>query len=140
MASTQEHDVVYSDRFLTLNSGGTLVVHKYYFPTASSRTLHLPRIKSIATGTALDISIWKVKAWGVPASWIYWALDWNRGKLLLQGQFDEIRKRCLVITTDEGWFHRVGVSCENIGKFLSEVEKLGIEVLSEPVESHSHLE
>lgn len=140
MKSVQESETVYSDRWLTLHSSGTLVVRDYYFPTASSRTIHLPHIKSVATGIALNLSMWKVRSWGVPPSWIYWALDWERGKLLLQGRFDEVRKRCLVITTDEGWFHRIGVSCENTEMFLSELEKLGVEVLREPIESHTHLE
>lgn len=140
MALAQESDVIYSDRWLAIYSGGTLVIHKFYFPTASPRTLSLPRIKSVVTGVVLNLPRWKVKAWGVLPSRIYWALDWDRGILALQGRSDEVRKRCLVITTDKGCFNHIGVSCDNIEKSLSEVEKLGVEVLREPVKSHSRPE
>lgn len=39
----------------------------------------------------------------------------------------------------KGCFNHIGVSCDNIEKSLNEVEKLGVEVLREPVKSHSRL-
>jgi hypothetical protein len=43
-----------------------------------------------------------------------------------------------VIKTDEGWFHNIGVTCENTERFLNEVEKMGVAVLREPIKPHLH--
>ena len=139
MPSTPDSDIVYSDRWLTLRSSGTLAIHKYCFPTTSSRTLQVPRIKSITTGKAFNLKWWDLKVWGAGPSWIYWPLDWERGKALW-GCLDEVIQRSLVIKTNEGFFHTIGVTCENIEIFLQEAEKAGIKVLKEQFELHSHSE
>jgi hypothetical protein len=76
--------------------------------------------------------------WGILPTWIYWTLDGQRLELQSLGRSDEIRKRSLVIKTDEGWFHNIGVTCENAERFLSEVERMGVTVLREPINRHLH--
>ena len=138
MTSAQDSDIEYSDRWLTLRSDGTLVVYRYNFPTLSSRTLQVSRIVSIATGTALNLRWWELKVWGIVPTWVYWTLDGQRLDLLRLGRYDEIRKRSLVIKTDDGWFHNIGVTCENVERFLTEVERMGVTVLRESIKSHLH--
>src|SRR5208282_135221 len=81
MTSAQDVDIVYSDRWLTLRSDGTLVIYRYSFPRASPRTLQVSRIHSIATGTALNLRWWELKVWGILPTWIYWTLDGYRLEL-----------------------------------------------------------
>jgi hypothetical protein len=138
MTSAQDSEIVYSDRWLTLRTDGTLVIYRYNFPTLSSRTLQVSRIVSMATATALNLRWWELKVWGMTSTWVYWTLDGQRLELLRLGRFDEIRKRSLVIKTDEGWFHNIGVTCENVESFLTEVERMGVTVLREPINSHLH--
>jgi len=133
MASDQEHpEILYSDKWVTLHSDGTLIIYKYSFPTASPRTLQVARILSISTGTALNLRWWELKVWGILPTWIYWTLDGNRLELQRQGKMDEIRRRSVVIKTDEGFFHNIGLTCENVERFLQEAEKMGVDVITEP--------
>jgi hypothetical protein len=76
--------------------------------------------------------------WGWGPSYIYWTLDPGRFDLQCQGKLDEIRARSLVIKTDEGLFHNIGVTCENVDKFLTEIARMGTKVIREPgLHSHS---
>jgi hypothetical protein len=132
-------ELLYSDHYLILRTG-TLTIHKYYFPTASPRNLQTSRIESVFPATALNLTWWEFKVWGILPTWIYWTLDWHRGKLHIQGKIDEILKRSVIIKTSQGFFHNVGVTCDNIPRFLEEMERLGVKVIREPVERHSHSE
>jgi hypothetical protein len=128
MSSNQDSNVIYSDKWLTLHSNGTLTVHRYYMPS-STRTLQVSRIKSISSVKALNLSRWEFKEWGVGPTWIMWPMDWSRGTLSWNGPSDKVRERSLLIKTSEGYLHKVGVTCENVEKFCDEVEKMGATVL-----------
>jgi len=66
-----------------------------------------------------------------------WPMDWSRGTLSWNGPSDEVKERSLLIKTDEGYWHRIGVTCENVGKFLDEVEKIGVKVIRAEGRLHS---
>ena len=60
-----------------------------------------------------------------------WTMDFRRRRLSWKGPTKEVQERSLLIWTREGWLHKVGVTCENVNKFLDEVEKMGVSVLRE---------
>jgi hypothetical protein len=126
--SNYDGEVVYSDKWLTLYTNGTLLLHKYYFFSAI-RTLQVSRIKSISS--AANLSRWEMKEWGIGPTCIVWTMDWGRGTLLLNGPSGQVRKRLLLIRTDEGILHKIGVTCEDVDRFLSEVEKMGVKVFKD---------
>jgi hypothetical protein len=134
-----DSEILYSDKWLTLCSDRTLAIHNYTFPTASSRILQVSHIRSITTGTAWKLKWWQIKVWGILPGRIYWTYDAGRFDLQRKGQLDEIRKRSLVIDTDEGWFHSIGVTCGNISMFLGEMERMGVKVVREVESDHEHL-
>ena len=123
--------IVYRDRWLTLRSNGELTVHKYFFPALNSRTLLTRDIESVTTAKALGLGWWDYKVWGILPTYIYWQADAHRGKLQLQGKLAEIEPNALVIQTSEGWFHHVGVTCENPERFMEEMGKLGVKVITQ---------
>src|SRR5271169_1463255 len=130
MSSGQGDNVVYSDNWLTLRTDGTLLIHKYYmiYPT---RTLQVSLIESIAQVSALNLSRWEFKDWGIGPTMIVWPMDWSRELLTFYGPSDQVRRRTLLIRTTEGFLRKIGVTCENVGRFLDEVEKMGVSVLRE---------
>ena len=130
MPSGQGDHVAYSDKWLTLRTDGTLLIHKYYmfYPT---RTLQISLIQSIAQISALNLSRWEFKDWGVGTTMIMWPMDWSRERFTLYGPSDQVRKRTLLIRTTKGIFRKIGVTCEDVGRFLDEVEKMGVNVLRE---------
>jgi hypothetical protein len=129
MSSPNDADVTYSDKYLTLNSKGTLTVHNYWLSFRSSRILTISRIQNIGTVIALDVGRWEIKEWGVGYTWIAWAMDMSRHRFRVGELPDEIKRQLLVIRTDEGVWKRVGVTCEDVNRFLVEVEKMGVHVL-----------
>jgi hypothetical protein len=129
--STATSEIIYADKWLTLHSDETLTIHKYYFPSPT-RTLQISHIENIATPFALQLGRWEFKKWGIGFTWIMWAMDWSRETFSVQGPSAEIKRRNLVIQTREGVLFRIGVTCEDIDRFLGEMEKMGVKVLREP--------
>ena len=46
-----------------------------------------------------------------------------------KGTKDEIGRRSVEIKTDQGLFHKVGITCEDVDRFLEEAAKMGIQVI-----------
>jgi len=122
--------IVYADKWLTLNTNGTLQLHRYYF-CKPTRTLHVDQIEYVESVAALDLGRWEYKDWGIGLTWIMWTMDFGRGSLSWNGPSVETKKRLLLIRTREGKLHKVGVTCLDVDKFLNEIEKLGVSVVGE---------
>jgi hypothetical protein len=123
-------DIVYADKWLTLNSNGTLQLHRYYF-CKPTRTLHIDQIDYIQSVAAVNLGRLEYKDWGIGVSWIMWTMDFGRGSLSWNGPTEEDKKKLLLIRTREGRLHKVGVTCMDVKKFLDEIEKMGVSVLRE---------
>ena len=126
MSQTHDGEVVYSDKWLTLRTNGTLLLHKYYF-FSPVRTLQVSRIESISS--AANLSRWEMKEWGIGPTCIMWTMDWSRPTISRRGPSGQVRKQLLLIKTDEGILHKIGVTCEDVDRFLGEAEKMGVKVL-----------
>jgi hypothetical protein len=122
--------VVYTDKWLTLNSNGTLLLHRYYF-CKPTRKLVVREIDSIESVMATNLGRWEYKKWGIGVTWIMWSMDFGRKTFSRGGPPEEVRKRLLLIRTAEGWLHKIGVTCENVTRFLDEMEKMGVSVVRE---------
>jgi hypothetical protein len=72
---------------------------------------------------------WAFKEWGIGFTWIMWQMNWNRGTFSLKGPTNEVRRRSLLIKTNEGILHKIGVTCEDVDRFLNEVEKMGVNIV-----------
>ena len=139
MALDLSNDIVYKDKFLALHANGTLVLYKFYFPTAFARHLHIQYIESIIPCAVEPIALWKFKFWGVLPSWIYWTLDWRRGKLQLQGKTEELNKDAVIFRTSEGLvFHVIGSTVERLDEFLNAIERMGVNVVRQPRPRRAH--
>jgi phosphosulfolactate synthase (CoM biosynthesis protein A) len=58
-----------------------------------------------------------------------WTMDWGRNTISINGPSQQVRKRLLLIKTDEGILHKIGVTCEDVDRFLAEAEKMGVNVI-----------
>src|SRR5436190_9898215 len=92
MSSGQGDHVVYSDKWLTLCTDGALLIHKYYlfYPT---RTFQISLIESISQVSAVNLSRWEFKDWGVGATMIMWPMDWGRERFTLYGPWYPIDQK-----------------------------------------------
>jgi hypothetical protein len=131
--SPNDADIVCTDNWLTLRSDNKLLVHHYYLPNPT-RTLDLHRIKSVTPVTLLDLSIWEYKVWGVGPTFICWPMDWSR----LSNSNQYVREHSLLIRTSEGFWKKLGVSCEDPERFLAAIEGMGVKVIRDASEVDGH--
>jgi hypothetical protein len=126
---TNDSDIVYQDKFITLYAGGILVFHGYWFPLGSARNLKFSNIESIIPATESPVSAFQTKSWGMGLAWIWWTLDWGRTGLLLGQGMEAINSRTCFVKTNEGWIRTIGTSCENVREFIRQAQRLGLHVV-----------
>ena len=126
---TNDPDIVYQDKFLTLHASGILVLHGYRFPLGSARHLAFSNIESITPATESPVSAFQMKSWGMAMAWIWWTLDWGRTGVLLGQGMDALNRRTILVKTKEGWVRTIGTSCENVKEFLMQAQRLGLDVV-----------
>jgi hypothetical protein len=95
---------VYEDKFCRIFAD-KLEIKGYFFPVVGSKTISLKDIKSVRTGSQMNLEWYDTKHWGVALNNIFWACDMSK---LIRTTTD-----CLIVEVGDDYFLK-GFSCENI--------------------------
>jgi len=86
--------VIYEDGHVLINTAQrVIVIHNYFFPTASDKVIPFDSVESVRSDLELNLGIVAYKTWGMGLASIWWALNvGGQGRFVVKCKNEWCRK------------------------------------------------